>query len=414
MGKCAKYALKAAVIAICVVSTAAAMSSRPQRPFTEFKKNPDDRPVISSGSNGRPTFMSDPVVIKDKEGYHAFFSNFYIKKNGQYWISFDPQNQDAYKMDDFVGSIAYAFSSDQGLSWTLRQTPCLMPGPQAWCDDVLETPSVIKDGDRLVMFYSALGSRNGRKFLSRYQIGGATLKLNGKTIREKLLDESIQFTKIKQPVVPHNTSIIHHDNNTQEPSVVLKDGRFELFYIGLTLQKPDEQIPGVPGQGIKKVALYKAVFDKDLNLILAADDALINGANITEVHYHDGAYHVFSTQSPSWFSNYPGKAEGLDKFHYDESITYYHSAEGQSWSKPQTILEKGTENSFDSWGIMAPTVVFENDRLVMFYTAWQLGNQTMTPLPADGRYGLRRGQEQTIWGTMGRAEATYNPRAWEN
>ncbi len=83
--------------------------------------------------------------------------------------------------------------------------------------------------------------------------------------------------------------------------------------------------------------------------------------------------------------------------------------DGKSWSNARTILEKGPENSFDNWGIMAPTVVFEKDRVMMFYTAWQIGNQTMTPLPPDGRYGLRRGQKQTIWGTLGRVEAAYKP-----
>ena len=353
--------------------------------------------------------MSDPCVIKDEEGYHAFFTNLYFKKNGRYWISFDPQNQNEFEMNDFRGTVAYAFSNDQGLTWMLRKTPCVLPGPEAWHDDDLETPSVLKDGDRLVLFYSALGSRNGKKFLFRYQIGAATLELGGKTISEKLLDESVQFTKIRKPVLPYNTSIVHHDNNTQEPSFALKDGQFELFYIGLTLKKPDQQIPGVSGQGIKKVALYKAVLDKDLNLVRAADDALINGANITEVHYRDGTYQVFSTKSPPWYADYPGKAEGLDDFHYNESITYYHSVDGKSWSNARTILEKGPENSFDNWGIMAPTVVFEKDRVVMFYTAWQVGNQTMTPLPPDGRYGMRRGQQKTIWGTLGRAEAAYKP-----
>ncbi len=404
------------VLAVGLILLFAAISgySAEEMPFTEFKRIPNDKPVISSGTEGWPTFMSDPCVIKDEEGYHAFFTNLYFKKNGRYWISFDPQNQSEFEMHEFLGTVAYAFSNDQGLTWTLRKTPCVLSGPEPWHDDDFETPFVIKDGDRLVLFYSALGSRNGKKFLFRYQIGAATLELDGKTIREKLLDDSVQFTKIKKPILPYNTSIVRHDNNTQEPSVILKDDKFELFYIGLTLKKPDQQIPGVSGQGIKKVALYKAVLDKNLNMVRAEDDVLINGANITEVHYHGGAYHVFSTKSPPWYANYPGKAEKLDDFHYNESITYYRSEDGKSWSDTRTILEKGPEKSFDNWGIMAPTVVFEKKHIVMFYTAWQVGNQTMTPLPTDGRYGLRRGQKQTIWGTLGRVEAIYKPALSDN
>jgi len=381
--------------------------SAAETPFGAFRKVPDDRPVISSGSDGWPAFMADPCVFRDEEGYHAFFTNLFFKRNGRYSCSFDPRKPEEFEIHDHVGTVAYAFSSDRGLTWTLRKTPCVMPGPEPWCDDDLETPFVVKDGDRLVMFYSALGSRNGKQFRSRYQIGAATLELGNRTVSEKLLDESVQFAKRKTPVLPYNTRTVHHDNNTQEPSVVVKDGMFELYYTGLTLKKPDQQIPGVPGQGISKVALYKSVLDKELNLVQAPDGALIKGGNIAEVHYHNGAYHAFLTESPPWYADYPGKAEKLDDFHYDQSIAYSRSADGKSWSPGRTILEKGPEQSFDNWGIMAPTVVFEKDRVVMFYTAWQIADQTMNPLPPDGRFGMSRGQSQVIWGTLGRAEAAY-------
>ena len=127
------------------------------------------------------------------------------------------------------------------------------------------------------------------------------------------------------------------------------------------------------------------------------------------MHYRSGAYHVFSTKSPPWYADYPGKAEELDDFHYNESITYYRSVDGRSWSPAHTILKKGPAHSFDNWGIMAPTVVFEKDHVVMFYTAWGIGDQTMTPLPPDGRFGASRGKSQVIWGTIGRAKAAYKP-----
>jgi predicted GH43/DUF377 family glycosyl hydrolase len=349
--------------------------------------------------------MADPCVIKDDEGYHAFFTNLFFKKHDRYWYSYDPRNQGEFDVEDNVGTVAYAFSRDRGLTWTLRKTPCVLPGPEPWRDDGLETPFVLRDGDRLVLFYSAKGSRDGKKFSSRFQIGAASLELGGRTIREALLDQSVLFTKRKEPVLPHNTRIVHHDNNTQEPSAVLRDGKIELFYTGLTLKKPDQAIGGVPGQGIKNVALYRAVLDKDLNLIQPADKALIQMGNIAEVHYRKGAYHCFSTGSPPWHADYPGKAGGLGSFHYNESIVYHYSVDGESWSSARTVLKKGAGRAFDNWGIMAPTVVFERDRVVMFYTAWQIGDQTMNPLPADGRFGMGRGRSQVIWGTVGRAEA---------
>jgi hypothetical protein len=399
----------AVAIGLFLVLAATSDPAPADTPFVSLEKSPGNKPVIASGVDGLPAFMSDPCVIKDEEGYHAFFTNLFFSKNGQYWLSYDPSDPDAFDISVQMGTVAYAFSDDQGLTWNLRDTPCALSGPAAWQDDDLETPFVLRQGDRLVLFYSALGSRDGAPFSFRYQIGAATLDLGGRTIRQALLEDAAVFANRTEPVLPYNTEAVHHDNNTQEPSAILKDGRIELFYTGLTLAKPDKPIPGVPGQAIKKVALYRAVLDADLRVIKPAEEALIEGGNIAEVHYRDDVYHCFSTKSRPWWASWPGKEEGLDDFHYNERIIYHRSADGETWIGGQTILEKGPEESFDNWGIMAPTVVFDDDKVVLFYTAWQIGEQIMDPLPPDGRFGMRRGASHTIWGALGRAEAAYAP-----
>ena len=78
--------------------------------------------------------------------------------------------------------------------------------------------------------------------------------------------------------------------------MLLKDGNIELFYIGLSLSKPSEAIE--KGNKITSMAMYKAVFDTDLNLVSQSKDPVLAGANIVEVHYRDGVYHTFSTKSP--------------------------------------------------------------------------------------------------------------------
>jgi hypothetical protein len=126
---------------------------------------------------------------------------------------------------------------------------------------------------RLYLFYSALGSRNGKAFESRYQIGAAALELDGKTARESLMDESVHFVKNRDPLLPFNLEKTHHDNNTQEPSALWKDGRIELFHVGLKLKKPAESVTAA-GQEITDVAIYRALFDKELNSLEPAKDAL--------------------------------------------------------------------------------------------------------------------------------------------
>jgi hypothetical protein len=281
--------------------------------FTPFVKSPASRPVIASGVAGIPTFISDPCVIKDDSGYHAFFSVYYFtnKAKGQYWFSYDPANPDDYDMADSMGGMGYAFSADRGLTWTCRKTPLVTTGPEEWQTHSVETANVIKLDGKLLMFYSGQGHKNGKRFTARYQIGVASLDLGGKSIEEKLLDESVVFVKRKTPLIPIRLDETHHDNNTQEPSVLLKDGNIELFYIGLSLSKPSEAIE--KGNKITSMAMYKAVFDTDLNLVSHPEDPVLNGANIIEVHYRDGVYHTFSTKSP------PLSVRLSAEFHYQEN-----------------------------------------------------------------------------------------------
>jgi predicted GH43/DUF377 family glycosyl hydrolase len=372
--------------------------------FTPFVKSPASRPVIASGVAGVPTFISDPCVIKDESGYHAFFSVYYLKNKakGKHWFSYDPANPDDYDLgDSSMGGMGYAFSADRGLTWTCRKTPLVTTGPEEWQTHSVETANVIKLDDRLLVFYSAQGHRNGKRFTARYQIGVASLDLGGKSIEEKLLDESVVFVKRKTPLIPIRLDKPHHDNNTQEPSVLLKDGNIELFYIGLSLSKPSEAIE--KGNKITSMAMYKAVFDTDLNLVSHSEDPVLEGANIIEVHYRDGVYHTFSTKSP------PLLVLLFADFHKGERITHYLSKDGVNWTKEDLILEGGPTGSFDGWGIMAPTVVFEKDHVVLFYTAWEYEDRSDLPESALRRFGMGRKNGDAIHGTLGRAVARLKP-----
>jgi predicted GH43/DUF377 family glycosyl hydrolase len=276
-----------------------------------------------------------------------------------------------------------------------------MPGPEPWQSVALETPNVLKIGDKLYLFYSALGERDGREFEFRYQIGVATLELDGSTLRESLMDESVRFVKKKEPLLPFNLEKTHHHNNTQEPSALWKDGQIELFYVGLKLKKPTAAVTA-DGQDITDVAIYRAVFDEELNTIEPAKNALqypalFTSGNIIEVHYREGSYHMFSTESPLLEQD----------FHRDEVIAYCSSEDGEKWAGSEVVLGKGDEGRFDNWGVMAPTVVFEEEGVVLFYTAWEQESHPGLPGPPDRRFGATRHGERTIYGTLGRAVASY-------
>lgn len=361
----------------------------------KFIQEPVNEPVVLSGTAGWPVFVTDPCVIKDQEGYHLFYTSLFCKKGGEYYYSWDAANPLECNPGDMIGIIGYAFSSDKGLTWEFRGNPVVTKGPEAWQSADLETPFVLQRSDTLYLFYSALGLRNGVEFQSRYQIGAAILKLNGKTIRQALLNDGAMFTKLPDPILPYDTLTTSIDNNTQEPSAIIKDGKIELYYVGLSLSKPNSAI-GVSGQDIKSVGIAKAVFDFDLNLISKSGIYLINQVNITEMKYINGIYHLFYT------------TQGNGDFHKGENIGYYRSSDGFSWEGPETLIEHGSGSDFNNWGVMAPTVVVDNDSLVMFFSSWQIQDRICfpDPLTPDTRFGMPFSNEnQCIYGSFGRAVA---------
>ncbi|HUU44484.1 MAG TPA: hypothetical protein VM118_02020 [Acidobacteriota bacterium] len=362
-------------------------------PDLAFNRDPAAAPVISSGSEGWPIFPTDPGVIADSEGYHLFYTSYFCKASGAYYYSWDVGNLAACNITDGVATVGYAFSSDGGYTWQFRGRPVVMPGPEPWqCGD-LETPHAAVLGDTLYLFYSATGTFEGEPFPQRYQIGAATLDLNGGTIRQRLLTEDADFTRRPEPLLPYNTTATAFDNNTQEPSVVIRDGLLELFYIGVRFAEP--QLPAEdPGQTLLGYGLAKAVFTSDLTLTEAASGYLLPNANITEVKYFDSTYYVFSTT-------------GTDgEFHRHERIELYRSSDGTTFSAPVDLLLPQT--SFDSWGLMAPTVIVNDSQVVMFYTGWNSLNHPCfpEPLPPDTRFGRPSDDGATcIHGSIGRTVA---------
>jgi predicted GH43/DUF377 family glycosyl hydrolase len=367
-------------------------------PNLVFSRDPAGAPVISSGSAGWPIFPTDPGVVADSEGYHLFYTSYFCNAGGTYYYSWDVNNLAACNILDAVATVGYAFSSDGGLTWEFRGRPVVMPGPEAWqCGD-LETPHAVIVGDTVYLFYSATGAFQGQPFSERYQIGVATLDLHGETIRRRLMTEDAEFTRRPEPLLPYNTTATAFNNNTQEPSVVVRDGRLEIFYIGVKLAEP--QLPAdAPGQSILGYGLAKAVFTPDLSLVENSDRYLLPGANITEVKYFDSAYYVFSTTGTN------------GEFHRQERIELYRSSNGVTFSSPVDVLSPQT--SFDSWGLMAPSVVVNDSSLVLFYSGWSSEDHPCfpEPLPPDTRFGRPSDNGATcIHGAIGRAVAA-RPRA---
>lgn len=367
----------------------AELADPPHFPF--FARHPTGTPVVSSGSFGMPIMVFDPAIYVDEEGYHLFYTTVFCRRTYGYSSTWNPASPDDCDIVRDVGSIAYAYSANRGRSWHFRQTPVVMPGHTGFDSAKIETPHVFRLGDSLYLAYSADGDRAGEEFPSRYQIGVAKLDLRGRSVRETLMDEERRFERRSSPLLFSDPRPGRFDNNVQEPSIVVREWGIELYYVGLGLRLPDAQMDA-PGQAITSVSLGRAELDLDLNVIYRSESGVRSGANIAEVKYFGGAYHLFASTL----------ADG--EFHRHEAITYATSPDGVSWTEPQVILAPRSTPGFDNWGLMAPTVAVERDRIVLFYTAYEAAFHTCFPVPADGRFGRPVADgSRCLFATLGRA-----------
>lgn len=389
--------------------------------FLTFSKSPNSA-VLESGTIGNPVFIADPGVVKDKSGYHLFITNQFCDLNGNGdWDEgehlFDADKTLPCVAERGVGTTMYAFSEDQGQTWSVRPSPAIEPGPAEWDDYNVETAFPFIHNDTLYVLYSAYGHKQGTLFNTRYQIGLASLALKGRTLKQAMVDDKATLTKVNggtQPLLPGNLATSDYDNNTQEPSVVVTESGFELFCTGLRLESPSLDMAPGNGNQVTGIALLRQKFDfnwqkagdwevaHDLEgMAPGSQELALAPVNIGEVHFYDGKYHIFYTT-----------LESSADFHSGERIAYAVSGDGTGWSEMRVVLERGrNESDFDGWGIMAPTVVFEDDEIVLFYSAWGHTGQSPCVMAGPGaKWGQQvAGGSKCVHGNLGRATAVIQP-----
>ena len=231
-----------------------------------FNKNPRDRGVVmAGGGEGQPTFVSDPGVFADEEGLHLFASNIFCSRGGGWYYSWDPNNIGACNIINASYGIGYAFSNNSGLSWDFAPGPVVLPGPAAWDGEAVETPFPYVVNGTLFLFYSARGvGKDGKEFRSRYQVGVATVKLDGRSIREAVLRDGALATKRNQALLAHNLVTANAtNNNIQEPSAIWNGNAWEVYVIGLGLLLPARPV-NFPFQHITGIYTLRYVMGPDL------------------------------------------------------------------------------------------------------------------------------------------------------
>lgn len=358
-----------------------------------FSNQPATAPTISSGRAGWPLMTTDPSVYVDAEGYHLFYTTLFCQREGTWVYSWDPANpMTSCNIMRTITSIAYAFSTDRGLTWTFRQTPVLLPSASGFDSHRIETATVFRVGNTAYLAYSADGTHNGRQLTARYQIGVASISLGQQSLRAAMLDESRPFERRETPLLPFDMRAGRFDNNVQEPSVVVGPDGIVLYYVALGIKLPGEPI-GAPGQDIGSVGLGRAVLDERLNVLSRSARPVLQGVNITEVKYYDNAYQLFATT-----------LSGGGDSHRGEAISHATSIDGVRWTAPSVILSAGSAPGFNDWGVMAPTVAVDANGVVLFYTAFGTTEGRCQPLGPNGRWGLPvLNNSRCMFATTGRA-----------
>ena len=234
-----------ALVLLCVAAVAARSSSGADDATDETRETlalsrvPSDRPVIDSGTSGRPVLVMDPMVLADAEGYHLFYSTLFCRNDGMACFSWDSLAAKTDPARSLVSAIGYAFSADKGITWQFRPTPVFLPGENDWEKYKVETAFVVREEGRLLLFYSALGYRDGRLLDNRFQLGVSLLPLAARGIRQALLGTEATFERMRvTPLVPYCLTETSFVNNVQEPSVVCREGRFEVYFLGIAWRFP--------------------------------------------------------------------------------------------------------------------------------------------------------------------------------
>ncbi len=388
-----RVSVRCVVIRTVLVLIAGCVANRASHAADElqFRKTRN----VPAGVAGNPIMFWDPFVLREGPKVHIFFGTIFGQRQGRAHVSWNPEDPSecAFKDEELFFSIGYGFLDErQGPTIRFRPTPVIYPGKAgAWDDYYVETPSLVRKDDTYHLFYSAFPRAKAK----RYQIGAATLNLgNGESLEQTLLPGEQLFKRFgKGPILPPSRTGSDFDrDNTQEPSILYRNGRFELYYLGIKATKPNsseriDDLPLAAGSQFQEIGFGRILLDDKLGRIPSENDhqAFLSTrfektgivgdlVNIPQVIFHDGRYHMFYAP-----------LDGTGPNHKDSYIAYRSSVDGVDWSEPRRLLSKG-EGQEDNWGLMAPCPSVKGEKFELVFTAWGHWSQLAPTECFKGRF----------------------------
>jgi predicted GH43/DUF377 family glycosyl hydrolase len=282
---------------------------------------------------------ADPSVILDNGLYRMFYT------------CIDPSGEVT------IAEICQATSSD-GLSWANIPASGEIEGlvlagrPGEW-DEHLETSLIFKRGDQYFLYYS------GYKTDGLPVIGfPASLGLATST-------DGVTFTRVQDDPILSPTDGALDNDAVYGPAIVAHDGQLVMIYAGHCYNDcptgEDSEVTLLAATSIDGLT-----WTKRADPVLAAVDGLDwmkDGLSDPDlVQGSDGRYYLFFT--------------GVREDDRAIGVAVSDSPFGP-WTvdADPIILPSTTGLGFDAAGVVAPTVLFENDRARMWYRGTGLGDE---------------------------------------
>jgi predicted GH43/DUF377 family glycosyl hydrolase len=294
---------------------------------------PDESPALESNYETLDGLLNDPEVIKHPAS--GEYVMFYGAMKGDFS---DPRVR------------IFRTTSRDPAHWRGGPELVLEPGSAGSWDAVkVETPSVVILPDNSFRLYYSGGKEEDSEVL---QIGMAHSR-DGK-----------HWTKHPEPVLSFGSKGEFDEISVLEPSVILKDGEYWMWYVGISSAMQTTIGLAKSTNGIEWERVGK-VLEMDIERRGRRDA----GVTESDVVWDGERFHMM----------YASLQDGGNLL---GPLWHAESADGIKWTKsPVPFLERGGRESWTAQGIQSPSIYFENGT----YHIWYAGTRT------DGKSYLELG-----------------------
>ena len=345
-----------------------------QTPEKQWQFDPMN-PVINNGDDIIDIVTaSDPCVLKDDDGYKLYYTCVGVTQE---------EIDAAAPLDPTpICRICVATSND-GITFTRHpNNPILDLSENEWDSYALETPFVMKIGAEYWLYYNGKDTEYMQDVINGDKITLGSIGL-------AISNDGITFTRTAtnpifepSPLTDPSNYVGSWDSWVVEgPCIIEVGSEYWMYYGGAGSE--------VAGEMINSIGLAKS--SDGMTWRKAPQNPIINEGNASSWD----RYHVIDPSVIKYNNRYMLWYHGGDiYFAADEEYSNFnigvaYSVDGINWVKDSSnpVLKNNVLN-WTSSGIMAPSVIEESDKFVMYFhglngtlstfTSWAIGRATLS------------------------------------